>query len=245
MKPVFALTVCLSGILGAEAWVLPPGGAPKAGYALRPDDKTGNKNAADTKIKFSPAGSSSSGTKSNAVVAGFINPKTGGASRRGLGRRDDGDDGDDSSDDSVEGDPEVTIFNRPATKIGTLKKGETSGSDDEEEDDTKYFKTNNKKQNGKNKDDDKKKDDDKNTTKTKKEDSTKTKTSDDAKKTSKSKHSGDDDDKKTTKTTKTTKVKTTKTKSSDDATKTPKVKDDKKKGSKDDKVDDKKKSKST
>ncbi|WKT49677.1 hypothetical protein QSH57_014624 [Fusarium oxysporum f. sp. vasinfectum] len=132
MKPVLALTVCLSGIMGAEAWVLPPGGAPKAGYALRPEDKSGNKNAADTKIKFSPGGSSSSSSKSNGVVAGFINPKTGGSKRSGIDRRDDGDDGDDdSSDDGVEGDPEVTIFTRPATRIGTLKKGETSGNDND------------------------------------------------------------------------------------------------------------------
>ena len=81
MKAVYALTLA---ILGAEAYVLPPGAAPKANYALRPSTNNApvsngnsgfgspNKNAAGTKIKFTPGGSNS-GTKNN-VVPGFIAP---------------------------------------------------------------------------------------------------------------------------------------------------------------------------
>ncbi|KAK2927779.1 hypothetical protein FoTM2_012955 [Fusarium oxysporum f. sp. vasinfectum] len=190
MKPVLALTVCLSGIMGAEAWVLPPVVHPRLAMLFA------QRISLVTRTPPTPRSSShlvalhlllQSQTVSSLASS---TPKTGGSKRSGIDRRDDGDDGDgDSSDDGAEGDPEVTIFTRPATRIGTLKKGETSGNDndggdDETNDDATKTKS--------------KQDDDKNTTKTKKEDSTKTKSSDDATKSPKVKDDkkGSKDDKK-------------------------------------------------
>ncbi|KAH6952973.1 hypothetical protein DER45DRAFT_364771 [Fusarium avenaceum] len=213
MKSAYALTLCLSGMMGADAWVLPAGAAPKSNYALqRPDNnRGGNQNAAGTGVKFSP-NQGSSAAKSD-TVPGFIPVKglAGGPSKRhalyireaqpdddGDDDASDGDASDKDADDDDSGDeeaPQMTAFSRPAFRIGT--KQADSG------DDTKTFKVNNKKQKGKT--EDKKKTDD-----------------------NKTKHSGDDDG------TKTTKVHKTKTSATSVPTKT------KHSGSDDKKSDDKK-----
>jgi hypothetical protein len=149
MKAVYALTLA---ILGAEAYVLPAGAAPKANYALRPSTNNApvsnggfaspNKNAAGTKIKFTPGGSS--GGKTNNVVPGFIAP-----SKRSKSA-DDGDDyevgeGSQKNDDGDDDGVMFTTFSTPHFKIGTPK-------EDDDAADTKgrNFKTpSHKKQNGK------------------------------------------------------------------------------------------------
>ncbi|KIL90325.1 hypothetical protein FAVG1_06055 [Fusarium avenaceum] len=257
MKSAYALTLCLSGMMGADAWVLPAGAAPKSNYALqRPDNgRGGNQNAAGTGVKFSP-NQGSSAAKSD-TVPGFIPVKglAGGPSKRHAlyireaqpdddgdddasdGDASDKDDGDDDSGDEEA--PQMTAFSRPAFRIGTLKQADSG-------DDTKTFKVNNKKQKGKT--EDKKKTDDNKTKHSGDDDGTKTtktaksKTSSTAVPT-KSKHSGDDekkpDDNKTKHSgdddgTKTTKVHKTKTSATSVPTKT------KHSGSDDKKSDDKK-----
>lgn len=131
MKAVYALTLA---ILGAEAYVLPAGAAPKANYALRPSTNNApvsnggfaspNKNAAGTKIKFTPGGSS--GGKSGNVVPGFIAP-----SKRSKSGDDDGDDyevgeGSQKKDDDDEEGVMFTTFSTPHFKIGTPKEDDAA-----------------------------------------------------------------------------------------------------------------------
>ncbi|SPJ76080.1 uncharacterized protein FTOL_05811 [Fusarium torulosum] len=232
MKSAYALTLCLSGMMGVDAWVLPGGAAPKSNYALqRPNDQAGNRNSAGTGIKFSP-NQGSSAPKSG-TVPGFIPVKglAGGPSKRHslyVRAAQPDDDGDDDAGDDE--DAQMTAFSHPAFRIGTLKQADSG------DDETKSFKVNNKKQNGKNKADDKKSkhsgDDD--STKTSEDNKTKTSSGASATKTtsksSGSKHSGDDekkvDDKKPKHSggddgTKTSKDHKTKTSSAASATKTP------------------------
>jgi len=149
MKAVYALTLA---ILGAEAYVLPAGAAPKANYALRPSTNNApvsnggfaspNKNAAGTKIKFTPGGSS--GGKTNNVVPGFIAPSK---------RSKSGDDGDDyevaeGSQKNDDGDEEgvmFTTFSTPHFKIGTPKEDDDAADTKER----KFKSPSTKKQNGK------------------------------------------------------------------------------------------------
>ena len=154
MKAVYALTLA---ILGAEAYVLPAGAAPKANYALRPSTNNApvsnggftspNKNAAGTKIKFTPGGSS--GGKSGNVVPGFIAPSK---------RSKSGDDGDDyevgegaqKNDDDDEQGVMFTTFSTPHFKIGTPKQNDTPEQDDAADTKERKFKTpSHKKQSGK------------------------------------------------------------------------------------------------
>ncbi|KAM0267433.1 hypothetical protein ACHAPA_005977 [Fusarium lateritium] len=111
MKYAYAFTLCLSGMMGADAFVLPAGAAPKSGYALqRPNDNVANQNAAGTAVKFSP-NQGSTATKSG-TIAGFIPVKglAGGPSKRhALYMReaqpdDDADADDDASDDAGDDD---------------------------------------------------------------------------------------------------------------------------------------------
>ncbi|KAJ4123227.1 hypothetical protein NW768_009757 [Fusarium equiseti] len=150
MKAVYALTLA---ILGAEAYVLPPNAAPKANYALRPSTNNApvsnsgfgspNKNAAGTKIKFTPGGSNSG--KTNNVVPGFINP-----SKRSTD--DDGDDdeyevgkGSQKNDDGDDEGVMFTTFSSPHVKIGTPKQ-DNDAADTKER---KFKSPSTKKQNGK------------------------------------------------------------------------------------------------
>jgi len=149
MKAVYALTLA---ILGAEAYVLPAGAAPKANYALRPSTNNApvsnggfaspNKNAAGTKIKFTPGGSS--GGKTNNVVPGFIAP-----SKRSKSS-DDGDDyevgeGAQKNDDGDEEGVMFTTFSTPHFKIGTPKEDDDAADTKER----KFKSPSTKKQNGK------------------------------------------------------------------------------------------------
>jgi hypothetical protein len=149
MKAVYALTLA---ILGAEAYVLPAGAAPKANYALRPSTNNApvsnggfaspNKNAAGTKIKFTPGGSS--GGKTNNVVPGFIAP-----SKRSKSA-DDGDDyevgqGSQKNDDGDEEGVMFTTFSTPHFKIGTPKEDDDAADTKER----KFKSPSTKKQNGK------------------------------------------------------------------------------------------------
>ncbi|KAH7173327.1 uncharacterized protein B0J16DRAFT_418633 [Fusarium flagelliforme] len=145
MKAVYALTLA---ILGAEAYVLPAGAAPKANYALRPSTNNApvsnggfaspNKNAAGTKIKFTPGGSS--GGKTNNVLPGFIAP-----SKRSKSDDDyEVGEGAQKSDDGDEEGVMFTTFSSPHFKIGTPK--EDDAADTKER---KFKSPSTKKQNGK------------------------------------------------------------------------------------------------
>ncbi|KAM0211210.1 hypothetical protein ACHAQI_005510 [Fusarium lateritium] len=187
MKYAYAFTLCLSGMMGADAFVLPAGAAPKSGYALqRPNDNVANQNAAGTAVKFSP-NQGSTATKSG-TIAGFIPVKglAGGPSKRhALYMREA------QPDDDADADDDMTTFSAPALRIGTLKQADSG-------DDTKSVKVNNKKQNGKTKSEDKKKIDDE---KKADDDKTKNKGSDDKKTDKKADKKTDKktDDKKTDK----------------------------------------------
>ncbi|KAM0441809.1 hypothetical protein ACHAQK_004745 [Fusarium lateritium] len=169
MKYAYAFTLCLSGMMGADAFVLPAGAAPKSGYALqRPNDNVANQNAAGTAVKFSP-NQGSTATKSG-TIAGFIPVKglAGGPSKRHALYMREAQPDDDADADA---DDDMTTFSAPALRIGTLKQADSG-------DDTKSVKVNNKKQNGKTKSEDKKKIDDE---KKADDDKTKNKGSDDKK----------------------------------------------------------------
>ncbi|KAM0240175.1 hypothetical protein ACHAP5_008032 [Fusarium lateritium] len=135
MKYAYALTLCLSGMMGADAFVLPAGAAPKSGYALqRPNDNVGNQNAAGTAVKFSPNQGSTTAPKSG-TVAGFIPVKgLGGSSKRHAVYMRAAQPDDDAEDDAGDDDDDVKT---KSSKVDKKKKNKKPKAEDKKKPDDK------------------------------------------------------------------------------------------------------------